>query len=44
MNVMINETSWLAYQELILPGLQKANQVFIGKLQKIVMGYLLKKN
>ncbi|KAA8374104.1 alpha/beta fold hydrolase [Leuconostoc carnosum] len=34
MNVLINKTSWLAYQELILPGLQKANQVFIEKLQK----------
>ena len=43
MNVMINETSWLAYQELILPGLQKANQVFIGKLQKNSYGLSFEK-
>ncbi|MBZ6002758.1 alpha/beta hydrolase [Leuconostoc gelidum subsp. aenigmaticum] len=43
MNVKINETSWLAYQELILPGLQKANQVFIGKLQKNSYGLSFEK-
>ncbi|MGY3742279.1 alpha/beta fold hydrolase [Leuconostoc inhae] len=33
MNVIINQTSWLAYQKLILPGLKKANVAFINRLE-----------